>query len=291
MSVEEGAPLLFGPVPSFPGDSEEAPKNVPRPFVKIHRRVGERLGLDLMESKGKFVVSDGQREVLALWALLLTLSVSLVLLLVGQALDSTPVFAVGAGLAALMVGQVAVMVRLTTTLDRRRRRMVQEKTRFLCWSWRSEWDLDDVASFDQEGVGKAGCIWARLSSGEKVAMTYPSVLGNPEDLKRNGPMRLNNFLLRVRGQAKRRPLPTHVMVREDWSAEEDAPGRDGILDLVKNEVVKVVEIPEDGSGWWKGKLSNGKIGYFPVNHTMEMAPSEIAAGLKKLQEQERLEQE
>jgi hypothetical protein len=101
---------------------------------------------------------------------------------------------------------------------------------------------------------------------------------------------MNNFLLRVRGRAKRQFPPAYLLTRGARKLGEERESLE--LSFEANEVIKVRErcllfcfsplciqvlaAPAKG-GWWKGKLSSQKIGWFPVAHTQEMAPSELAA--------------
>ena len=85
---------------------------------------------------------------------------------------------------------------------------------------------------------------------------------------------MNNFLLRVRGRAKRQFPPTYLLTR---GARKAAEGREELeLSFAANEVIKVLAAPATG-GWWKGKLAAQTIGWFPAAFTQEMAPSELAA--------------
>jgi hypothetical protein len=166
---DEEPPAELGEPPRLEGDPEDTKLDVPKPFTKLHRRAGDRWGLYLAETKNRFVVSDGQREVF--------------------------------GLLALMVFvEVGLMLRLTTTLHRRTRRMVQETTRWLCFTSRNEFDLDDVVRVRKQGLGRQARIVAELSGGEEVPLTYASVVVSQEDLKVRGfkvrGILLNNFLFR-----------------------------------------------------------------------------------------------
>ena len=91
---------------------------------------------------------------------------------------------------------------------------------------------------------------------------------------------MNNFLLRIRGGAKRKFPPSHVQARADREAEEA-----GDLSIVRGDVIKVLSAPEN-SGWWEGKLRSGETGMFPVGWTQELAPSDLAAAAIALQQQE-----
>lgn len=267
--------------PAFPGDETAtdaatvpSASDVPAPFRKLHRRSGERFGLYLAETKNRFVVSDGQREVLGLWALLVTVALMLVFLLIAKAYELLGLFVVGGCLLPLVVVEVFFMKRLTTTFDRRSRRVVQVTTTRLCWRSRNEVDLDDVVRVVRRGLGRPAVMVAELSSGEELPLTYPGLTAN-EDLKSNGPNRLNNFLLRVRGQAGRKFPPSYVVAR--GARTGDSPSE---LSFEANDVIRVLaaasEVP-GGGGWWRGKLANGSVGYFPPNYTVEMTPSELAA--------------
>ena len=180
---DEVSPPELGAAPRFPDDPEDAPCDVPKPFTKLHRRSGDRWGLYLAETKNRFVVSDGQREVFALLGLLVTLVLVLILMLLGKAFEVVPLLVVAGCLSALLFVEVALMTRLTTTLHRRTRRMVQETTRWLCVTTRNEFDLDDVLRVKKQGLGRQARIVAELSGGEEVPLTYSSVIVSQEDLK------------------------------------------------------------------------------------------------------------
>lgn len=167
--------------PKFPDDKDAS--IVPVPFTKLHRRAGERLGLYLSETKNRFVVSDGQREVLSLFALLLTSALILLFMILGKALEEVALVITAGCLVPCLAVEVWFMKRLTTTLDRRRRRMIQDTTRWLCSTSRNEFDLDDVVKVVKKGLGKKAVIEAQLSSGESVLLTYESILVTQEDLK------------------------------------------------------------------------------------------------------------
>ena len=103
-----------------------------------------------------------------------------------------------------------------------------------------------------------------------MALTYPGWF-DVDDLKTIGPNRMNNFLLRIRGQAGRKFPPSHVLARGNRDAEHPWE-----LSIVQNDVIKVLENFGE-SGWWKGRLGTGEQGMFPVGWTVEMAPSDLAA--------------
>uniref|UniRef100_A0AC35TP39 Cytoplasmic protein NCK1 n=1 Tax=Rhabditophanes sp. KR3021 TaxID=114890 RepID=A0AC35TP39_9BILA len=54
------------------------------------------------------------------------------------------------------------------------------------------------------------------------------------------------------------------------------PARDDELALTKNELVTIIEKMEDG--WWKGKVSGGKVGWFPSNYVNEVTEDAISPG-------------
>ncbi len=180
---DEAPPAELEVPPRFASDPEDASADVPKPFTKLHRRSGDRWGLYLAETKNRFVVSDGQREVFGLLALLVTLAMVIVFMLLGKAFEVVALLAVAGCLALLVLAEVALMVRLTTTLHRRTRRMVQETTRWLCVTSRNEFDLDDVVRVRKQGLGRQARIVAELSGGEEVPLTYASVIVSQEDLK------------------------------------------------------------------------------------------------------------
>ncbi len=275
LSADSVVPPGLGPAPRCPDDPEDAPTDKPKPFLKLHRRSGDRLGLYLAETKNRFVVSDGQRELFGLMGLLLTVLLFIVLMLLGKAFDVLPLLIVAGCLLPLMVVEVFFMKRLTTTLNRRTRRMEQETTRWLCVTTRNEFDLDDVLRVKKQGLGRQARIVAELSGGEEIALTYASVVASQDDLKTNGPNRMNNFLLRVRGRAKRKWPPTYVTARAARAVSEER--REVELEFEEGETIKVLEVPESSGGWWKGKLASQKIGWFPASFGQEIAPSELAA--------------
>ena len=253
-------------LPEFAGDEHVVAE--PLKFRKLHRRAGEKWGLYLAETKSRFVVSDGQREVLGLFAVGGTLAIILLLLLFGRAFDLWSFFVLAAILVFLIVVETWMMERKTTTWNRRTGRMVQEVTKGLCFTKKSEYDLDDVVGVKKDGEGRAARILVEFSGGEEVALTYTGLkLG--DDLKTIGPGRMNQFLKRIRGQAKRKYPPPYVLARAAWSSE-----REGDLSFEAQTMIKVLDTDE--SGWWKGKLREGSIGVFPCNWTVEMSPSEVA---------------
>ncbi len=168
--------------PKFPNEEDED-SVLPVKFTKLHRRAGDRLGLYLAETKNRFVVSDGQREVVAMFALLFTGILVLFFMILGKALEEAALIIVAGCLVPCLGVEVFFMKRLTTTLDRRRRRMVQDTTRWLCFTRRNEFDLDDVVKVSKRGLGRKAVIEAELSSGETVALTYESIVVTQEDLK------------------------------------------------------------------------------------------------------------
>jgi hypothetical protein len=167
--------------PKFPGDAQES--NVPALFTKLHRRSGERAGLYLAETKNRFVVSDGQWEVLAVWAVVITFAVIVLFMILGKATSEVALIIVAGCLTPCLLVEVLFMRRLTTTLDRRRRRMIQDTTRWCCVTRRNEFDLDDVVKLAKKGLGRQAIIEAHLSSGETVPLTYASIFKSQDDLK------------------------------------------------------------------------------------------------------------
>jgi hypothetical protein len=97
-----------------------------------------------------------------------------------------PLLVVAGVLSLLLFVEVGLMLRLTTTLHRRTRRMVQETTRWLCFTSRNEFDLDDVVRVRKQGLGRQARIVAELSGGEEVHLTYASIVVSQEDLKVRG---------------------------------------------------------------------------------------------------------
>jgi type IV secretory pathway VirB3-like protein len=126
--------------PKFPG--EEDYSILPLKFTKLHRRSGDRFGLYLAETKNRFVVSDGEREVFAMFGLLITIALILLFMLIGKGSETVALIIVSGCLLPFVAVEVFLMKRLTTTLDRRKRRMIQETTRWLCSTKRNEFDLD-----------------------------------------------------------------------------------------------------------------------------------------------------
>ncbi|GBG28153.1 SH3 domain-containing kinase-binding protein 1 [Hondaea fermentalgiana] len=60
-----------------------------------------------------------------------------------------------------------------------------------------------------------------------------------------------------------------VRVLYEYEAEEDSE-----LTVQPGDIVQVVE--KDGSGWWEGRLANGKTGSFPENYTQAATAEEAA---------------
>lgn len=254
-------------LPLFPNETEAVAK--PHPFKKLFRRAGEKQGLYLSETKNRFVVSDGQREVLGLFFVVLCLAVVLILWIIGRAVEVWPLFYVSGIICVAMFCAPFFMIRMTTIFNRKTRRMIFEVTRGLWFTVRNEYDLDDVLRVKKEGTGKKARIVVDLSSEEEIPVTLYGLYGVNE-LKTIGPNRMNNFLKRIRGETKPKFPPSYVMSRGPWKSEVE-----GDLNFEANSVIKVMEASE--SGWWKGKLADGSSGLFPVNYTMDMAPSELAA--------------
>jgi hypothetical protein len=160
------------------------------------------------------------------------------------------------------------MVRMTTTWNRRTGRMLQEISKGLCFTKKTEYDLDDVVNVQKIGEGKTAQVVIEFSSGEIVPATFTG-LNIGEDLKTIGPNRMNMFLKRIRGECKRVYPPPFVLSRGEWNS-----GVEGDLVFEGQTMIKVLQTKE--SGWWEGKLREGDVGVFPVNYTMELPPSEVA---------------
>ena len=258
-------------LPEAPLFEQEAKvRLVPHVFDKLFRRAGDRRGLYLAETKDRFVISDGQQEVYLMLSLGVSVAVALIMCLLARGFDVWPLFLVAGLFTAVTVASAVFMRRISTTFDRRKRRITQEMTRACCFSRRVEYDLDDAKCFTRDGSGRLSIIAMELSSGEQVALTYPGWF-DVDDLKTIGPNRMNNFLLRIRGQAGRKFPPSHVLARGNRDAEHPWE-----LSIVQNDVIKVLENFGE-SGWWKGRLGTGEQGMFPVGWTVEMAPSDLAA--------------
>ncbi len=73
-----------------------------------------------------------------------TTALALLALLIGRAFDQWALFILAALLAVLNGVWTWFMVRITTTFDRRSRRMVQEATYGVFRTYRTEYDLDDI---------------------------------------------------------------------------------------------------------------------------------------------------
>lgn len=250
-----------------PKKEEEPTEPKPARFRKLHRRAGKRFGYWIAETKHRFVITDNLREVAGLCAMGVTIALMLLALLIGRAFDLWSLFVLAAILGVSNGVWTWFMVRITTTLDRRTRRMVVEKTFGLCRAHRTEYDLADVVRATKRGEGRQAVVIIELSSGEEVAATFTG-LKSSEELKTIGPDRLNRFLKRVRGEITREYPPPYVLGRAEWKAE-----RDGDISIGIGTFIKVLEAGEDG--WWKGKLSEGVIGMFPAHFTVELAPSEL----------------
>lgn len=267
----EGPPSR--PLPALPAVGDGPPPPIPehpRPhkFVRLFRRAGSRFGTYAAETKHRFVVVDSTRELLGLVAMGATGGGALLALLLGRALELWALLWLALLLMLLNGAYTFFMVRVTTTLDRRSRRMVQETTVGLCRTRRQEWDLDDVVRVFKQGEGRAALMLVELSSGDSVALTLTGVFKGAEEIKTLVPNRVNNFLRRVRGEIPKVWPPPYLLGRVEFagSLEGELPLRPGVF-------LKVLEVND--SGWWKGKVADGSIGYFPVHFTMEVAPSEL----------------
>jgi hypothetical protein len=131
----------------------------------------------------------------------------------------------------------------------------------------AEYDLDDVVRVFKQGEGRQARMLVELSSGEEIPITFTGTKTSAE-LKSIGPNRINNFLRRIRNEAKRVYPPPYVLGRAEFLAQ----GTDD-LTIQPGTFIKVLEASE--SGWWKGKISDGNVGLFPAHYTCELAPSEL----------------